>query len=482
MHHIVLKHLTIRDVFAVNMEGVEFNAIKVSAIAFRSEQNAEVGKEKNIQDVLVDSCYITRTGRYGIWTSHAGGAVGVGNDSINRNMNLVFSNNHFYQTGGSCITPGRSYNCLLENNIFDYPGSDADPRMANRGSGAWFWNCRNVIAQFNKSYHVRGEGDSYGMHIDFGNENVILQYNYSEDSEGGFVEILGKNINSVYRFNVSVNDGVRANGKSLWVSDFAGTGVRIPSEDNYIYNNSIYVDANITPDILITSLNTYVYNNIFYATGAAQIGGEVTLDIEPGSELISSNNLYFGNFTKLLSNLDSNPVFGNPDFENPGSTDVSGYRIAETSLAYSAGANFPEPSFPNAGHGIFKNVKTYPEFDLYGNKVNVRTGPLSIGAFNANGIPNGLNHSEKIGSKNLSVYPNPVKDLLYISYNANSKEAVEFFICDLQGRVVQTKSLNVAFGENKMVLQIDPDLRNGMYLIGAVISGGIEYEMFVLTR
>jgi arylsulfatase A-like enzyme len=482
MHHILLKHLTIRDIFAVSIDGVEFNSVKVSAICFKSEQNTILGKEKNIQDVLVDSCYITRTTRYGIWTAHGGGAEGVGNDSINRNMNLVFSNNHFYQTGGSCITPGRSYNCLLENNIFDYPGSDADPRMVNRGSGAWFWSCKNVMAQFNKSYHVRGEGDSYGMHIDFGNENVILQYNYSEDSQGGFVEILGKNINSVYRFNVSVNDGFRANGKSLWVSDYAGSGVKILSEDNYIYNNSIYVDASITPDISIVSLNTYVYNNIFYATGAAQIGGEVTVDIDAGSEFISSNNLYFGNVTKLWSNYDSSPVFGDPQFENPGSTDVNGYRINVTSPAFSAGANFQEPSFPNAGKGIFKDVKTYPEFDLYGNQVNVRSGLLSIGAFNANGVSNGVNQSETIKNTKLSIYPNPVKEQLYITYNAKANQDVHIIISDLQGRVVQSKSVKAVYGENKIEFLIDPELRNGIYLLGAVSSGQMEYEMFVLTR
>jgi arylsulfatase A-like enzyme len=481
MHHIVLKHLTIRDVFALSIDGVEFNSIKVAGIGFRSEQNTVACQEKNIQDVLVDSCYITRTTRYGIWTSHAGGASGVGNDSINRNMNLVFSNNHFYQTGGSCITPGRSYNCLLENNIFDYPGSDVDPRMAKRGSGAWFWSCRNVLAQYNKSYHVRGQGDSYGMHIDFGNENVILQYNYSEDSEGGFVEILGNNINSVYRFNVSVNDGFRANGKSLWVSDYAGSSNRIRSQGNYIYNNSIYVDAAITPDISIVSFDTYVYNNIFYATGAAQIGGEVTVDIDVGSELISSNNLYFGNVTKLFSNLDSSPVFGDPGFEDPGSAGINGYRINETSMAYGAGKNFSEPVFPNAGKGIFKDVTTYPEFDLYGNQVNVQSEPLSIGAFNANGMSNGIDDAE-ILNKNLSVYPNPVKDEICITYNSISTKKLDIFISDLQGRVVQTETREALYGENEMEIKVDQDLRNGIYLIGVISSVGIENEIFVLVR
>ena len=227
--------------------------------------------------------------------------------------------------------------------------------MPARGSGAWYWSSQNVISQYNKSYHVRGSGDSYGQHIDFGNTNVILQYNYSEDSEGGFVEILGKNVNSVYRFNVSVNDGFRDfHGNSLWVSDFAGSGVKINSDLNYIYNNTIYVNAAITPDILITGMNTYVYNNIFYATGSAQIGQEVTVDIAAGSEFKMSNNLFYGTISNTFKNYDENPVFGNPLFKTAGALNIDGYKIKTESAAIDAGISFPEPEFPNAGKGIFK--------------------------------------------------------------------------------------------------------------------------------
>ena len=51
----------------------------------------------------------------------------------------------------------------------------------------------------------------------------MFQYNYSEDSEGGFCEILGDNHNVAYRFNVSVNDGFR---------DFHGNTI-----DNVKYEN-----------------------------------------------------------------------------------------------------------------------------------------------------------------------------------------------------------------------------------------------------
>ena len=49
-----------------------------------------------------------------------------------------------------------------------------------------------------------------------------------EDCEGGFVENLGGNETSVYRFNISVNDGWRSNpnwvnsNHTIWLSDNIG--------------------------------------------------------------------------------------------------------------------------------------------------------------------------------------------------------------------------------------------------------------------
>ena len=483
MSDLTFKHLKIRDIYAISLDGVEFNSIKVAAIGFKSEKNIVAGKEKHIRDVLVDSIYVEHTTRYGIHTAHGGGDEGIGNDSLNRNMNLVFRNSHYFQTGGSCITPGRSYNCLIENNIFEYPGSDYDPRMANRGSGAWFWSCQNVIAQYNRIYHVRGKGDSYGMHIDFGNTNVILQYNYSEDSEGGFVEILGKNVNSVYRFNVSVNDGFRDfHGNTLWVSDYAGTGNKINSDENYIYNNSVFVNNNITPDILITGKNTYVYNNIFVATGLAQIGQEVSVNIEAGSELKMSNNLYFGNISNAFKSHDSAPVYGDPAYDTPGGQDVESYKITEGSPAIGAGKVFPEPEFPNAGKGIFAHVGKVPKFDLYGNPVNLAKDIPSIGAFNADPVSALSNHKSGNFSSRIHVYPNPVEDLMHINLLDMMSGETEFVISDLTGRIMQKTSREMDSGDMKVSIKPDQGLMNGIYVLHVISEGRTDSKIFVLAR
>jgi hypothetical protein len=497
MEHIRLRDLVIREVYAITTEGVEFNALRVAGIYFRSERNKVAGSEKHIRDVLVDSCYITRTGKFGIWSQHAGGDPGIGNDSLNRNMNLVFRNNHTFETGGSGITPGRSYNCLVENNTFEYPGSDADPRMAKRGSGAWFFGCRNVIAQYNTSLHVRGPADSYSMHIDYGNRDVILQYNYSVDSEGGFVEILGANVHSVYRFNVSVNDGIRDNkGNTIWISTYAGDNNRVASDSNYIYNNTIYVDRALTPDIAIDGKNTFIYNNIFVASGPATIGQTVDVTIAPGASLEMSNNLFYGNVDERFTALDQAPVSGDPLFSAPDGSphDGSGpdafrpapevfrsaqeafqsapdaFRLGADSPALDAGTTFSEPVFPMAGKGIFREVHPVADTDMFGNAVDLSGTPPNIGAYNGDPLIQALPGLPVLEGA-LQLYPNPAREYLVVPLEIQAPVHVRAVVTDLSGRVVHSSGLNLLPGERGIRLQLPAHLQDGNYLLRLIRDG-----------
>ncbi len=132
MHNFNFSYLTVKNVYAIKNDGVTFDNLQVAGIYVRSERNTEAGKEKHVREVKVDSCYFTRTGKFGFWSQHKGSDNGIGNDMINRNMNFVFTNNYFNHTGGSGITPGRTYNCLVENNVFENTGSSIDSRMAKR--------------------------------------------------------------------------------------------------------------------------------------------------------------------------------------------------------------------------------------------------------------------------------------------------------------------------------------------------------------
>ena len=481
MEHFHFHDLVIREVYAITTEGVEFNDLKVAGIYFRSERNKVPGKEKHIRDVLVDSCFITRTGKFGIWSQHAGGDPGIGNDSMNRNMNLVFRHNHIFETGGSGITPGRSYNCLVEHNTFECTGSDADLRMAKRGSGAWFFACRNVIAQYNTSLHVRGPADSYGMHIDYGNRNVILQFNYSEDSEGGFAEILGKNVNSVYRYNVSVNDGTRNNkGNSIWISTYAGTDTRVPSDSNYVYNNTIYVDRSITPDIYIEGKNSFVYNNIFCATGGGSIGNEMEAIISPGGKLVMSNNLFSGNVSTSFSDLDAAPVSGDPLFSDPSADDPAGFMLLPGSPAVNMGTTLQEPLFPMAGKGIFKNVNSTITEDMFGNSVDLSGTSPNIGSWNGDPLSSvsGLNQPWET---DISLYPNPARNFIHLGLSCEYPRHARIEILDMKGDLVWREDRTLTPGRNNIRLQLPEDIKGGIYVVNIYKGGHVTSKPMVVA-
>lgn len=424
MSNIHLEDLIVRKVFAVSTEGIDFDALKVHGIRFYTERNTVAGKEKNIRDVLVEKCYVTLTGKFGMGGGHGGGDSGIGNDSLNRNMNFVFRNNHTYHTGGSGIMPGAIYNCLVEHNTFENTGSNIDPRMAARGSGAWFYNSRNVIAQFNRSLHVRGPADSYSMHIDFGNRNVILQY-----------------------------------------------------------NNSIYVTNGVTPDISIEGKNTYIFNNIFYADSTAVIGQAVDVKTETGSQLYVSNNLYAGNVRAALTDRDLAPIFGNPLFTNKGLLDKQGYKLNVNSPALSAGKIFQEPPFPEAGKGFFKDISIYSSQDLFGNEVSINTQASNIGAFNGISLQEtSVPDISGTGNGKLYFLEMPVFNNLKFNYTSpyNSNYTIE--ILNMEGKTMHTEEVDFNTGENSYKIPINKACVNGFYFLKITNKYISKTKKFVLVK
>ena len=480
--------LKITDVYSVGLPE-DSDAIKVTGLRFESDANEEdargnVTTEVRFADVLIKDCYFSHVGKAGVWATHAGD-FDNSDWTINRNMNFVIQNNTFFQTGGSGVILGKMYNALVENNDFDQTGysNGTETRLAGRGSGMWTFRCKHVIAQY-RSYDVKGNGDSYGMHIDFGNEDVIYQYNYSQNSEGGFCEILGSNNRCTYRFNVSVNDGYRDNhGNTIWLSGFVGSGnAPIRSNNSYIYNNTIYLTENYSPNIEIYGSNTFVYNNAFMTTGGASIGSEgVEIDIANGS-LRVSHNYFRGDISAAFQNRDNNKIVDTwPSFHDANSLELEGFKIHVGSPLVNAGRYFPQPAFPMARQGIFTDIPAYPEVDAFGNLVDIENQAPNIGADN--------NHSsnlitsvidEKINEPLFTLSPTLVQNDLTLSLN-NKVEVYDVVVLDVKGNIVyQLRNLNTS--ETK--ISLPSNIKNGMYLVQVTSSNEKKSQMsrFVLYR
>lgn len=480
--------LKITDVYSVGLPE-DFDAIKVTGLRFESDANEEdaggsITTVVRFEDVLIENCYFSHTGKAGVWATHSGDWDNS-DWTINRNMNFVIKNNTFFQTGGSGVILGKMYNALVDNNDFDQTGysNGTETRLAGRGSGLWTFRCKHVIAQYNRSYDVKGNGDSYGMHIDFGNEDVIYQYNYSQNSEGGFCEILGSNNRCGYRFNVSVNDGYRDNhGNTIWISGFVGSGNDpIRSDSSYIYNNTIYYTESYSPNIEIYASNTFIYNNAFMTTGGASIGSEgPVIDIASGS-LRVSNNYFKGNISTSFQNRDKNKIVDEwPAFHDASSLEMEGFKIYGGSPMVDAGKSFPQPAFPMAGQGIFADIPSYPEVDAFGNPVDIENQAPNIGADNNHNSILITSINEEITNESLFKINST---LVRSSLNLEVSDLVEVYdlvVFNVKGEIVyQLNNLNPS--ETK--INLPPGIKNGMYLVHFSISNEkSETYRFVLYR
>ena len=368
--HLRFSNLKFQNIYAVNSTGTAFNNIKTSGIYLL---------DAFVNDVIIEDCYFTNIERCGIWLRK------YSSDAIIRN-------NEFIDLGGSGTIISSSKRVLYEKNVMRFTGSNADSRMTGRGSGMWVFGSDDVVAQYNISQHARGAGDSSGMHVDYGNTNILYQYNYSEDSAGGFCETLGANDNIIWRYNISVNDGSEdksGQNKLLWVSDYAYTPQK--SSNVYIYNNTIYQGTdykNVIGDSEIylkaTSLN--FINNIIYLEPSAKLG-EKAYFFDVNTPNFTHNIMYGGTIKINFKNLDATRIEQNPYFLDPGRRHFSGYKLLTGSSAIGSALNFTEPNFPLAGTGIFQDITSIATKDIFGNPVDL-TSATNIGAYNGAALTN----------------------------------------------------------------------------------------------
>jgi hypothetical protein len=461
------NNFTFRDMTFKNVYGLywvdpsnqsEFNAFEVSGLTFKSSWGGI------INNVVVEDSYFTDLQRIGIHIKNTSGKT-----SDKRNTNIVVRRNEFFQIGGTCVLPIRTENCLIENNIFNQPGAKTNDKMIGRGSAVWNWYSINTIIQYNQAINAKGIMDSHGIHVDHSNVDTFIQYNYMQDCEGGFVEILGGNQRAVYRFNISVNDGWRVHPNwvnsdhTIWLNDKIGGESGHPSYDSYIYNNTVVINKSgndaFDTAIDINGQNTRIFNNIFYATNGSGIGNQQGNYGDPN--LMMTNNLFFGNIRNNFKTLDSNRLEVNPVFYNEQIGDQYGFQINGSSQAIDAGAaytgNYAHPAIPVGASTIFTNVEEYPTVDFFGNSITGDFTP-NIGASNA-----------KNGEITLSNKSDTSSDKVYIQNPMMSEKVVlfgidkpyQYALVDILGRTKQQGFLEAS--QNEIIL--DQSLSSGVYLL-----------------
>lgn len=454
--HFHLDDLTFRNIYPTD-QITDDDQTGVHAYALNTSGSwGDETHPTRFEDMRIENCLFTRTGRHAL--------------RVLATDELVIRNNLFEQVGGAGMFIGANCsNILVEYNTTDHTGSSIDPRMAGRGSGIWCFRTRNLVVQHNKFMHARGIKDSYGMHIDIGNRNVVYQYNYSENNEGGFVEILGANVNVGYRYNLSVGDGWRSRGNQLgrifWIGGWSGNPSNpVGSDSVFIYNNSIFVRDTIEPRIWIEAVtqNTRIQNNIIYAPNGL---AEVFIKNDPAYNDFD-HNLWYGPIP--TTDTDGQPYRGpnaqtlDPLFVDRVITDSSGFLLQTGSPALNSGQIIYDPAFS----GPYDYYHRHGGVDFFGNEAPTDRPP-GIGAYNGPGV---VVSSGEVSPAPFRLFPNPVRmgRDVFIEVPARADvRALSVQFLDLTGRVL----LEGAYSYQHRLRVETGSLTPGCYLIRVRADG-----------
>ena len=194
----------------------------------------------------IENCFLHHCGRNGITSS------GYSNrDNWHPSLGVVIRNNLLEQIPGDGIVPIATDGAIIEYNIMrDCPDVLSHEEAA---AGIWPWSADNTLIQYNEVSGHKAKWDGQGFDSDYNCNNTIIQYNYSHDNYGGFLLLcndgssLGKKynkgtLNSIIRYNVSINDGIRTyptkrEGKFSPTIHITG-----PVQNSKIYGNIIIND------------------------------------------------------------------------------------------------------------------------------------------------------------------------------------------------------------------------------------------------
>ena len=454
------NNLKIHDIYPSPV--LSQNIHKGYGIKIESQSDTLSFLYNRISDLKIYNCDISKTGHYGIWVKSLG-LNGI--DSVkNSNINILECN--FEDTGGSGFVPNKSKNILVQNSSFNHSGSSIDPRMWKRGSGLWTFDCKDVIVQHNYFMNAHGPQDSYGAHIDYGNENVVFQYNYSYNNEGGFAEILGDNINCGYRYNISVNDGYRLDpnnsswdkkGKIFWISNFCGSGPRCPNVGSFIYNNTIFVNDSLNPEIYFWPNigDVHLYNNLIYV---GSYGNKIPTLLQNTSNIlnISHNIFYDSSRLDLDSDLMNNAIFENPQLVNSFNQGVNNplfYKIQNSSIAIGNG------KLISGSNDSTNYLNNNGGKDYFGNLVSNSLLP-NIGAYNGESLSGYNTLKEQL----IYAYPTATIDYLQLK-SKSSKGPFETYIYDINGKYISNQ-----IGDKISLI----NLKKGIYLLKVKFGDKVE--------
>ena len=269
------------------------------------------------------------------------------NSPVYYSKNITVRGNEIKNNGGDAILLIGAEDSIVEYNTVEDSGLFKNVGKTIHWASIWFHSSRNCIAQYNS---VKGNSDKNGAadlqayDSDIACENIIFQYNYSENNAGGFMLICSgvkdenaANKGTIVRYNVSVNDGYDTlSGKARQVIDIVDY-----TKNAHIYNNTIYSSKeNVvlvqfadydgkTDDDKIPPKDNILTNNLFYVEEGVTNTAFRMWDTEDATATLN-NNLFYGVDIPEISGITvENSVKADLDLDSDyrPATDLSGVAI-----------------------------------------------------------------------------------------------------------------------------------------------------------
>lgn len=373
--------------------------------------------------IYMESCWAARVLVGGKDSQQAGDKKWVGWP------NVSVTHNYVNDVAGDGIVLINADGGIAEYNLVTKSASEEWNYSRNPAHAAiWMWDCNNVTMQHNEAAYTTSTQDGMAFDCDYGNQNVMYQYNYSHDNKGGFwMACPGPyyTVNSVVRYNVSVNDGLFDGSRIMRVGERGSIG-------HQVYNNTIYWDHKYKVNAVEQgswgtppTSGTDIYNNIFCGNTQEFVNNE---------GIHYANNCVWGGAENAYPfDEDVNAVVADPGFVDVANrTDgsfangkvtlgsVAGMELKQNSPCIDAGKNLmavPEESLDAVKDELVKTHITLENKDYKGNAVpHTGTKKVDIGAFEYQGAGN---YQPVTGAVN--------KDYLQAIYDlANSYKEADF--------------------------------------------------------
>lgn len=219
----------------------EFRDIDGTNVRELAGIDADKNHRAGFRDIDIHNNIVLRTMHEGIRTK-VEGSWGPADGYPRNAADIRIRDNYIEKTLGDGIVVGESNGGItVERNVV----KDAAYWQINSVyyASVWCHYAKDTLFQYNEIFGTRyGQGDGEAFDADNYSDGTIFQYNYTHDNWGGSCLFMNSQTNSIFRYNISANDGTRS-GEEIINAHSVNTTSLNASVPN-VYNNTFYIDKN----------------------------------------------------------------------------------------------------------------------------------------------------------------------------------------------------------------------------------------------